>query len=75
MTLVTERYHILRSRLLLARAFAARRLRVEVRISAAPDDLGFFKRITRCFKEFRKLAGDLRRPWVAVTARMTCQEG
>jgi uncharacterized SAM-binding protein YcdF (DUF218 family) len=62
-TLVTERYHILRSRLLLARALAARRLRVEVRISAAPDDLGFFKRITRCFKELRKLAEDLRRPW------------
>jgi vancomycin permeability regulator SanA len=61
-TLVTERYHVLRSRLLLARALAARRLRVEVRISAAPDHLGFFERITRCFKELKKLAADLWSP-------------
>jgi hypothetical protein len=61
-TLVTERYHILRSRLLLTRALAARRLGVEVPISAAPDHLGFFERITRCFKELKKLAWDLWSP-------------
>jgi hypothetical protein len=50
---------ILRSRLLLARALAARGLRIELQISAAPDHLGVFERITRCFKELKKLAEDM----------------
>jgi len=47
----------------LTRALAVRRLQVEVRLSAAPDHLGFFERLTRCFKELWKLAGDLWPPW------------
>lgn len=58
-TLVTERYHIMRSRLLLARALAERGLRVELRMSAAPDHLSVFERITRGFRELRKLAEDM----------------
>jgi uncharacterized SAM-binding protein YcdF (DUF218 family) len=62
-TLVSERYHIRRARVLFARALAARGLAVELRVSAAPDHLGLFERITRCFRELDKLAADiLRRP-------------
>jgi uncharacterized SAM-binding protein YcdF (DUF218 family) len=60
-TLVTERFHVLRARLLLARALASRGLRVELRISAAPDHLGLFQRIKRWLAELVKLAGDIRR--------------
>ena len=63
-TLVTERYHVLRSRVLLARALAERGMRVEVRTSAAPDQLVAFQRMTRWFEEMLKLARDIR-PWRA----------
>jgi len=58
-TLVTERYHMLRARLLFARAFAARGLRIELRTSAAPDQLGAFERVIRCLREFTKIAGGI----------------
>jgi hypothetical protein len=47
---------MLRARLLLARALAARGLRIELRTSAALDQLGTLERITRWLGELTKLA-------------------
>jgi uncharacterized SAM-binding protein YcdF (DUF218 family) len=63
-TLVTERFHVLRSRVLLARALAERGLRVEMLTRGAPDHLGAFQWITRWLRELLKLARDAR-PWRA----------
>ena len=59
-TLVTERFHVLRARLFLARALASRGVRAELCISAAPDHLGLLQRIAKGAAELVKLAGDLR---------------
>ena len=59
-TLVTERFHVLRARFLLARALASRGLRIELRISAAPDQLGPFRLLTSWLGELVKLASHLR---------------
>jgi len=58
-TLVSERYHVLRSRFLLGRALAARGAQVELRVSAAPDGLGTFEGLTRRAGELWKLARDI----------------
>ena len=60
-TLVTERFHMLRARFFLARALASRDLSVELRTSAAPDHLDTFQRIGKWVAEIVKLARDLRR--------------
>lgn len=59
-TLVTERFHMLRARSLLVRALGMRGLRVELRISAAPDHLDVFQLIARWLGELAKLADDIR---------------
>jgi len=61
-TLVTERYHILRSRVLLAQALARRGMQIELRMSSVPDHLGVLERISRCLTELTKLAADICRP-------------
>jgi hypothetical protein len=60
LTLVTERFHVLRARLLLARALTSRGLQVELRICAAPDHLGVFQLMARWLGELAKLADDIR---------------
>jgi len=60
-TLVTERFHMLRARFFLGHALTSRGLRVELRISEAPDHLGAFQRIATSVREVIKLAVDLGR--------------
>jgi uncharacterized SAM-binding protein YcdF (DUF218 family) len=57
--LVTERYHLRRARLLLCRALARRRLRIELRVCAAADDLSARERLRTTAVEVLKLARDL----------------
>ncbi|MGZ6124244.1 MAG: YdcF family protein [Myxococcales bacterium] len=60
-TLVTERYHMLRARFLLVRALTGQGPRIELRMSAAPDGLDWIQLAVRWFGEFGKIAGELRR--------------
>jgi uncharacterized SAM-binding protein YcdF (DUF218 family) len=60
-TLVTERFHVLRARFLLARALASRGLRIELRTSAAPDHLGLFQLFARWLGELVKIVDNTRR--------------
>src|SRR6266850_4082811 len=57
-TLVSERFHVLRSRFLLRRALAGRDLGVELRVSAAPDDLRALEALKRRLVELWKLLKD-----------------
>lgn len=59
---VTERYHLLRARLLLERAFARRGLRVAVSGCAADDGLSTRERLRIAVIEALKLARDLLAP-------------
>jgi hypothetical protein len=56
--LVFERFHVLRSRFLLSRALGARGLSIELRVSAAPDDLRVLEALKRRLVELWKLAKD-----------------
>jgi hypothetical protein len=60
-TLVTERFHLERSRVLLAEALAALRVGCEVEGLAAEDDLGMAGRLLRAGHERVKLWLDRRR--------------
>lgn len=58
-TLVTEGYHMLRSRLLLSRALARRGIPANLRPIAAPDHLEPFEQLSRRLGELFKLARDV----------------
>ena len=60
-TLVSERFHVVRSRFLLSRALAARGLTLDLRVSPAPDELRVLEAFRRRIVEIWKLIKDATR--------------